>query len=79
MFVMVLMVSSYDLRPLITVSLALEGILVSLSQHAGACAFSMAVDRCPTSALFHQPNLERIVNVQSRDHLFRYYNQIGTI
>ena len=41
-----------------------------------ACIFS-AVARCPTSALFHNANLNRIVNIHGRDHLFRYYNQIG--
>ena len=43
----------------------------------GPCVFSPAVDTCPTSALFHKPNLERVVNIRSKDHLFRYYNQIG--
>ena len=41
-----------------------------------ACIFS-AVDRCPASALFYRANLGRIVNIRDRDHLVRYYNQIG--
>ena len=43
----------------------------------GPCIFRPHVDTCPNSALFQKPNLERIVNIRSRDHLVRFYNQIG--
>ena len=55
-------------------------IVLLLHKHdflIGPCVYSPAVATCPHSALFHKPNLERVVNIRSRDHLFRYYNIIG--
>lgn len=53
-------------------------VLISISYIIiGPCLLAPHVDTCPTSALFHKPNLERVANIRSRDHLVRYYNQIG--